>query len=152
HKVQDYVEHLRAHPTEVKELFKDLLISVTSFFREPDAWQVLGDSVLAHLTEDRRGDHGLRMWVPGCATGEEAYSLPILMLQHLQATARALPLQIFASDLDAEALEFARAGVYPESIEADVPPDRLRRFFVKGENSYRVHKQLREAVVFAAQN
>ena len=151
--VDHYTRYLQDHPTEVKELFNDLLISVTSFFREPAAWQFLEQSILPKMIQERSDDAGLRAWVPGCATGEEAYSVAMLLLEAVQAADRGLNVQVFASDLDQTALEFARAGIYPESIAADVKPERLRRFLVRtGDHSYQVIKQVREMVVFAPQN
>jgi two-component system CheB/CheR fusion protein len=150
--IQAYLKFLQTHPAEVHELFNDLLISVTSFFREPQAWEYLEKSVIPRLIRARSHDSGLRAWVPGCATGEEAYSIAMLLLEQAHAADPRLNVQVFASDLDQAALQFARAGVYPASIAADVPPERLRRFFVKGEHTYQAAKQLRETVVFAAQN
>ena len=152
HRIPDYVKHLQDHPAEVQDLFKDLLISVTSFFREPRAWESLKREVIPRLVEARAGEGLIRVWVPGCATGEEAYSLAMLILEQVHAVKKPLTVQVFASDLDAAALEFARAGVYPESIAADVSPERLRRFFVKADHSYEVSKEVRDVVVFALQN
>jgi two-component system CheB/CheR fusion protein len=151
-RMPDYLRLLRGDPEEVKALFKDLLIGVTRFFRDPPAWQFLEDKVLPALGRDRDPAAPLRVWVAGCGTGEEAYSLGMALIEQVQAAQRGSPIQIFASDVDEEALDFARAGVYPESIAADVPAGRLSRFFLKGDNSYRVNKELREAVVFARQN
>jgi two-component system, chemotaxis family, CheB/CheR fusion protein len=150
--VDQYIRLLQSHPVEVKKLFSDLLISVTSFFREPSAWEFIGRKVLPSLIEARDGGTGLRAWVPGCATGEEAYSVAMVLLEAVQAADRGFAVQVFASDLDEAGLDFARAGIYPESIAADISPERLRRFFVKGENKYQVSKQVRELVVFAQQN
>jgi two-component system, chemotaxis family, CheB/CheR fusion protein len=150
--VDRYIQFLQSHPREVKELFSDLLISVTSFFREPAAWRFLEQSVLPRLIRGRADEGGLRAWVPGCATGEEAYSVAMVLLETVQAADRSLAIQVFASDLEQASLEFARAGIYPESITADISPERLRRFFVKGESSYQVSKQMRDMVVFAPQN
>ncbi|HTK41049.1 MAG TPA: chemotaxis protein CheB [Gemmatimonadales bacterium] len=151
--VEHYIKHLQSHPAEIKELFNDLLISVTSFFREPAAWQYLEQFILPKMVQERSDDAGVRAWVAGCATGEEAYSVAMLLLEAVQAADRGLNVQVFASDLDQTALEFARAGIYPESIAADIKPDRLRRFLVRtGDHSYQVIKQVREMVVFAPQN
>jgi two-component system CheB/CheR fusion protein len=150
--MQEYIELLRQNKDEVSALFKDMLISVTSFFREPDAWETLEQQILAPLVTSRGPDTPVRIWVPGCATGEEAYSLAMLVLSHAERQDKVLDVHIFASDIDHEALGFARAGVYPESIAADVPPDLLRRFFIKGEHTYRVSKEMRDIVVFAEQN
>src|SRR5262249_30170074 len=109
--VAQYIRFLQSHPTEIKELFSDLLISVTSFFREPAAWEFLEKSVLPRLVEARDDNTPLRAWVPGCATGEEAYSVAMVLLEAVQAADRGLSVQVFASDLDQSALEFARAGI-----------------------------------------
>ncbi|MFI5397465.1 MAG: chemotaxis protein CheB [Candidatus Binatia bacterium] len=151
-RIADYLDLLRRDPEEIERLWKDLLISVTSFFREPQAWQFLQEQVIPRLIERKDADAAVRVWVPGCATGEEAYSLAMLLIDQLRVTEKSCPIQIFASDVDTDALEFARAGVYPENIAIDVPEDRLRRFFVRGEHGYRVSNELREAVAFARQN
>lgn len=147
-----YVEVLRHDPAEVAALFKDLLINVTSFFREPAAWQVLQEQVIRRLVAAKDTDVPLRVWIPACATGEEAYSIAIVLIEEIAAAGKVCRLQIFASDVDAEALQTARAGVYPEGIAAHVSAQRLSRFFIKGEHSYQVNKELREAVVFAQQS
>jgi two-component system CheB/CheR fusion protein len=148
----DYVEYLRHNHGEVTALFKDMLISVTSFFREPKAWEGLERQVIEPLVSPRSKGMSVRAWVPGCATGEEAYSLAMLILKHAEQQDKSFDVNVFASDIDREGLAFARAGVYPESIAADVPRDLLRRYFVKGEHTYRVCKELRDIVVFAEQN
>jgi two-component system, chemotaxis family, CheB/CheR fusion protein len=150
--IDEYIRFLQSHPTEIKELFNDLLISVTHFFREPAAWEFLEKAVLPRLLKNRDDNTPVRAWVPGCATGEEAYSVGMVLLEAGHAAERGLSVQVFASDLNQSALEFARAGIYPESIAADISPDRLRRFFVKGEHNYQVSKQVREMVVFAPHN
>lgn len=152
-RMADYLPYLRGDPEEVKHLVRDLLISVTSFFREKEAFQALQTDVIVPLVEARCSDTPLRIWVPGCATGEEAYSLAMLLLEQLAQTRKACSLQIFATDLDEDALEAARSGVYLEGIAADVSPERLERFFTRmGESAYQVNKQLREVVTFAVQN
>jgi two-component system CheB/CheR fusion protein len=149
----DYLAYLREHPDEVEHLVKDLLISVTSFFRDPEALQVLEMQVIAPMVQAKDADAPLRVWIPGCATGEEPYSIAMLLLEQLTAAQKSCNLQIFASDIGEDALEIARQGVYPESIVADVSPKRLGRFFTRvDDQSYQVTKQLREAVVFATQN
>lgn len=151
--VADYVAFLREHPDEVKHLAKDLLISVTSFFRDPEAFQALEKQVIAPLIEGKENDEPVRVWVPGCATGEEAYSVAMLLHEHLAETRKDCRLQIFATDVDEEALDIARQGVYPDSITADVAPERLVRFFTPlDEHTYQVKKQLRESLVIAVQN
>ncbi|HZE75312.1 MAG TPA: chemotaxis protein CheB [Gemmatimonadales bacterium] len=151
-RIQDYVKYLQDHPPEIDDLFKDLLISVTSFFREPQAWEYLEQHVLPRLIEERAAEGMLRLWVPGCATGEEAYSLAMLLLEAVQNGDQSRGMQVFASDLDSSALDFARAGLYPESIAADVSRERLHRFFVREDQGYRVNKGVRDLVVFSVQN
>src|SRR6185436_5831575 len=150
--VADYVRLLTDDPVEATALFDDLLISVTSFFRDPEAWRFLQDGVIRPLIERTDTRDALRVWVPGCATGEEAYSIAMLLIEELQAAGKTCPLQVFASDVDVGALDFARAGLYPESIVADVPAERLGRFFVAENHCFRVTKTLRDVVVFALQN
>jgi two-component system, chemotaxis family, CheB/CheR fusion protein len=148
----EYLRLLRSDEDEVKALRKDLLINVTSFFRDPQAWQILADQVIPAIVARRKEHDVLRVWVPACSSGEEAYSIAILLLEQLQRDRKRRHLQVFASDVDADALEVARAGLYPESISAGVTPERLRHFFSKEEHSYRVSKDLRECVVVAEQN
>ena len=137
---------------EIKELDRDLLINVTSFFRDPDAFEELHQKAIIPLVQAKHADDSIRVWVPGCASGEEAYSLAMLLLTEVAAAGKRCTVQIFATDIDEEALQFARAGIYPESILADVGTDRLSRFFVKQEQGYRVSESLRKQVVFASQN
>ena len=149
----DYVEYLRNNSKEVTQLFKDLLIGVTGFFRESEAWDALIKQVIPNLVSTCARDAPVRLWVPGCSTGEEAYSLVMVLLDEVAKQEKSCPIQVFATDIDEEALEFARGGIYPESIAADVPPDKLRRYFSKvDDHNYKVNKPLREPVVFALQN
>ncbi|MGH8510747.1 MAG: CheR family methyltransferase, partial [Gammaproteobacteria bacterium] len=150
--IDDYCQYLRDTPPEIKALAKDLLIGVTEFFREPEAWAVLEEEVLPHLVAAKHPEAPLRVWVTGCATGEEAYSIGMLLLERVANSERNGKLQIFATDIDSHALEIARAGIYPESIASSIAPERLTPFFTRADNSYRVKKELREAVVFAPQN
>lgn len=145
----DYHALLMDSPEEVENLSRDLLISVTSFFRDPDAYTWLEESVLPGLVSAARPGKAVRVWVPGCATGEEAYSLAMLLIERVSALKKDIRIQIFASDVDERALATARAGLYPDSIEMDVSQRRLERFFVKEDHSYRVSRELRDAVVFA---
>jgi two-component system CheB/CheR fusion protein len=151
-----YVERLKGDRAELDALYHDILINVTRFFREPEVFEALKERVFPDILAARHGDEPIRLWVPGCSTGQEAYSLAIVLLEFLDAvsgTGPAAAIQIFATDLsDSVALQRARAGVYPESIEAEVSPERLRRFFHKEDSSYRIAKSLREIVVFARQN
>lgn len=149
----DYVAFLRDHADEVDRLASDLLISVTSFFRDADAWRAMETQVFRPLVKSHEADAPLRVWSVGCATGEEAYSLGILALEQLAATQKSCPLQIFATDVDEKALETARHGVYPDSICTDVSAQRLSQFFTRvSESSFQVSKQLRETAIFARQN
>ncbi len=147
-----YVRFLRESPEEAKRLARDLLIGVTAFFRDFDAFLTLKEKVLPGLLGNRSPNEPLRIWVPGCATGEEAYSLAMLFMECMERMSRHWDLQIFASDLDPDAVEFARIAVYPESIAADVSPERLDRFFIREGGVYKLKKQVRETVIFAVQN
>ncbi len=152
-----YVRFLRENPQEVETLFNELLIGVTSFFRDPAAWEQLKNDALPALLAERTADQTMRAWVPGCSSGEEAYSLAMLFKEALEAlrpqkTKKNFTLQIFATDLDQKAIDRAREGIYPAGIAADVSAERLERFFVKTERGYRVAKDIREMVIFAQQN
>jgi two-component system, chemotaxis family, CheB/CheR fusion protein len=151
-RLPDYLQLLRSDPGEVTALFKDLLIGVTRFFRDPEAWHYLEEKLLPSLLRDREPGAPLRVWVAGCGTGEEAYSLGMLLIEQSRAAQWSGPIQVFASDVDKEALDIARTGIYPESIAADVPPGRLRQFFLKDGTHYRVSKELRETIIFAEHN
>ena len=148
----EYLQALRDNPAELDALARDLVISVTYFFRDPDVWKVVEEQVLPELIAARRPDMPLRVWVPGCSTGEEPYSLAILLLEQIEAQAAHRKIQVFATDINEHALEKARAGVYPETIAADVSPERLRRFFIKEGANYRISKKVRECVVYATHN
>ena len=147
-----YLAALQNDGTERDLLSKDLLINVTHFFRDAAAFDLLGDSVIPGLVEHQTSDRPLRVWVPGCSTGEEAYSLAMLFLEQIATAKRNIKLQVFASDIDADCVAAARNGVYPESIAADVTPARLARFFTKADHTYRVVRELREAVIFTGQS
>ena len=148
-----YLDYLRHTEGEAQALVNDLLISVTNFFRDKEAWEALAEQVIPRLFEGKEQEETVRAWTIGCATGEEAYSVAMLLLEH-RATMRLSPsarpaIQVFASDLDEAALITARDGLYPEAIEADVSPERLARFFVKEGSYYRVRRELRDLVLFA---
>jgi len=149
-----YVRFLRENPDEIDLLFKELLIGVTSFFRDPGVWERLRQDVMPLLLSARSTVGVIRAWVAGCSTGEEAYSLAIVFKEAMEPfkALKDLALQVFATDLDRDAIERARIGLYPSNIVADVSADRLRRFFVREEHGYRICKEIREAVVFAPQN
>ncbi len=153
-KINNYVRFLQENPKEVGILFKELLIGVTSFFRDAAMWELLKDKVLPALMDELPTGHVLRTWVTGCSTGEEAYSLAIVFKEALEKSKKPkhLTLQIFATDLDNDAVELARKGVFPLNITADVSPERLSRFFTAEADGYRVNTVIREMVVFAPQN
>jgi two-component system CheB/CheR fusion protein len=149
-----YVRYLRENTQEVELLFKELLIGVTSFFRDPSAWETLQKQGIQECFSNKPAGGTIRAWSVGCSTGEEAYSLAILLretLEQIKPDGR-FTLQIFATDLDRDAIDKARQGTFPANIAADVSPERLHRFFVQEENGYRVAKEIREAVTFATQN
>ena len=146
--LQAYAEYLDTHPDEAQVLFDDLLIHVTRFFRDPDAYEALKTRILPKYLETIAPDTPFRVWVPGCSSGEEAYSIAMVFFELLDKAARP-PLQIFASDVSEESLQRARAAVYPESIAKDVSKERLRRFFQKAEGGYRVAKWIRETCLFS---
>jgi len=153
-KIADYIRYLQENSQELDLLFKELLIGVTSFFRDPAAWEELRESVIPALLASRPPGQALRAWVPGCSTGEEAYSLAMVFKEAIGKLkpAKNLTLNVFATDLDKDAIDKARAGVYPTNITADVSPERLSRFFAKVEHGYRVAAEIREMVVFAPQS
>src|SRR5438309_2923676 len=150
--LKDYVQLLRHHPAEVEALHEDLLIKVTSFFRDPAAFEALKAEVFPGILKHRSPEEPIRVWVPGCSTGEETYSQAIALLEFLGHRTADIPIQLFGTDLSQESIGKARAGVYPESIVADVSPERLRRFFDKVEVGYRINKTIRDMCVFARQN
>lgn len=139
---------MRTRPGESGALLQDLLISVTNFFRDPECFAAL-ESRIAHLFEGKSGADTIRVWVPGCATGEEAYSIAMLLTEHARTLPTPPALQVFGTDLDDTAIRFARDGIYPSAIVADVSEERLQRFFVKEHRGYRVRRDLRETVLFA---
>ena len=148
--ISDYVHYLEQKPDEIAALYKDMLITVTNFFRDTEAFEILGRKVLPELLESKPDGGTVRVWVAGCGTGEEAYSMAILLDETLTNLKKRLEVQVFATDLDSEGIELARTGLYSESIAADVSAERLQRFFVKEEAGCKVKKQIREMVVFAA--
>src|SRR5271155_1626856 len=147
-----YLDMLRQDSGELELLAKDLLINVTSFFRDPKAFELLAEEVIPDLVHRQPADRPLRIWVAGCSTGEESYSLAMLFLEAIAAAKRDIRLQMFASDVDEDAVALAREGRYPESIAADVSPVWLARFFTQEEHGYRVVPELRAVVVFTAQD
>lgn len=155
HNIDDteaYARYLKEHPAELQLLFKELLINVTSFFRDSDAFIALKQDILPKLLEGKPEDYVFRVWVAGCATGEEAYSIAILLREFMDESHREFKIQIYSTDLDNEAIAVARAAIYPPNIAQDVTPERLRRFFIKDDAGFRVKKEIREMVVFATQS
>jgi two-component system CheB/CheR fusion protein len=157
--MEAYVKVLQQTPAEAELLMRDLLIGVTSFFRDPATFQMLEQQVIPRLFADRPAGSVLRAWVPGCSSGEEAYSLAMLLAERQDLLKKSFQVQIFATDLDSQAIAAARVGRYPASISADLSPERLRRFFtpepeVEGGNpdAYRIHKGLRDLLVFSEQD
>ena len=151
---EEYLQYVRENVPEVEGLFRDLLIGVTNFFRDADAYQVLQEKVIPQLFERKSPDEAIRVWICGCSTGEEAYSIAILLQEHMDNLKRAARVQVFATDIDREAIEHARAGVYPASIAADVKHERLARYFVfdQEHGTYRVQKAIRDLLVFSEQD
>ena len=155
HDIEDkevYARYLREHPPEAQALFKELLINVTNFFRDPEAFDALKQGILPQLFAGKPDDYIFRVWVAGCATGEEAYSIAILLREFMDETHQEFKVLLYATDLDDDAIAVARAGAYPPNIAQDVDQERLRRFFIKDDTGYRVKKNIREMVVFAIQN
>ena len=146
----EYADLLRSNPSELAALGKDLMISVTGFFRDPEAWAALDEMVLAPLVAER--DAEIRIWVPACATGEEVYSLAMLVVERARARHKMLNLKIFATDSQETNLAAARGGTYPAAAVSAITPERLRRFFDRLDGSYQIKKELRELIVFASQN
>jgi len=153
-KIADYVRYLQENSQELDLLFKELLIGVTSFFRDPACWDELRKKILPALIASRPNGQNLRAWVPGCSTGEEAYSLAMVFKEVVDKLKphKKITLQVFATDLDKDAIDKARQGVYPENISADVSPKLMARFFTKEENGCRVTSEIRQMVTFAPQS
>src|SRR5215216_590614 len=150
--VPDFIERLRKEPQELDALLQDLLIGVTNFFRDPPAFEALERQVIPKLFEGKGPDDTVRIWVPGCSTGEEAYSIAILLREHMPKAHSAPKLQIFASDIDEHSLQIARTGRFPSTIAKDVPPARLERYFVREDGTYRIASDLREICLFSSHN
>ena len=148
----DYIRLTKENPKELDALFKELLISVTSFFRDPEVFHFLEEKIIPDLLKDKDDGFHIRIWIPGCATGEEAYSLAIILDEQIRKTNRLYDVQIFATDLDKTAIDVARKGLYPQGIVADVSPERLKNYFTLEDHSFRIHKSIRERVIFAVQN
>ncbi|OUL24916.1 chemotaxis protein CheB [Nostoc sp. 106C] len=151
-RLEDYVNYLLENPAEVKALYQDVLITVTSFFRDPESFEALKTKVFPIITKDRTPDSPIRIWVAGCSTGQEAYSIAICLLEFLSNQVINPPIQIFATDVNEAAIETARIGIYKPSLVGEVSPERLQRFFVQVEGGYQISKPVRELCIFARQN
>ena len=149
-----YVRYLQHNAAEVEALFRDLLIGVTNFFRDPETFAALEKQVIPRLFAGKPADAVIRVWSPGCSTGEEAYSIAILLQEHMTALKQSFKVQVFATDIDSQAVVTARTGLYPASIAADVSSERLARFFMaeSGGSAYRVHKGIRDMLIFSEQD
>jgi len=147
-----YVRFLRGNPNEVDALFRELLIGVTSFFRDPESFAIIKNDLLPPILDQMTDDSTFRVWIPGCSTGEEAYSLAIILRECLDKISKRIHLQLFGTDIDSHAIDKAREGIFPESIRSDVNQERIKRFFIKEDNHYRVHKEIRDCVVFSVQD
>ena len=150
--LKQYLQFLHDNPAEPAALCEDILIHVTGFFREPEAFQALAERVFPKILDTKPPGESIRVWVPGCSTGEEAYSIAMVLLECLGDRVSSIPIQIFGTDISALSIEKARAGVYSESSVGEVAPERLRRFFVKVEGGFQIAKSLREMCVFARQD
>lgn len=151
---EDYLSFLQQNPAEVEALFRELLVGVTRFFRDTEAFDAVKEKIIPRLFENKRPGDSIRIWVPACSTGEEAYSLAILIREYLQGVKKHYKVQIFATDIDSRAIEYARSGFYPAGVAADVSPARLKRFFTWDPdcNTYQIEKAVRNMLVFAEQN
>ena len=150
--LSDYVLYLQKNPAEINLLFKDLVIGVTSFFRDPEAYKLLEEEVLPNVLKGKEPDAMIRIWVTACSTGEEAYSLAIILSELKDKVKNYFNVQIFATDIDPDAISFARQGIYPENIGTDISSARLNQFFTKKPDGFHIKKQIREMIVFSTQN
>lgn len=152
--LENYVRYLQQSPEEVDALFRDILIGVTNFFRDPEAFRVLEEVTIPKIFEGKSPGADVRVWSAACSTGEEAYSIAILLFERMQTLKQNYAIQVFATDIDSRAIATARAGVYPASIADDISPERLARFFTpeSGGNSYCIHKSIRDLIVFSEQD
>jgi two-component system CheB/CheR fusion protein len=155
HEIEDaevYARYLEEHPAEVQLLVKELLINVTRFFRNPEAFETLKKDILPQLFAGKPKRSMFRVWVAGCATGEESYSIAMLLREFMDETRQEVKIQLYSTDLDDDAIAVARAGTYPPHIVQDVEPARLHRFFVRVKTGYQVKKEIREMAAFAVRN
>lgn len=151
-KMEDYIRFLQSSATEARILAQELLIGVTKFFRDPETFELVKERVIPQILINRKTGSPLRIWVAGCSTGEEAYSLAIIFLEYFEEHKENVDIKIFATDIDKNAIEIASTGIYPDSILADISQERLNRYFVREESTYQVRDTLRKMVIFAHQN
>lgn len=151
-KLEDYLKYLQKNKDELKKLFNELLIGVTSFFRDKEAYDAIENTVIPQIIANKTDGETIRVWVAGCSTGEEAYSLAILFDEAIKKQEKSLKLQVFASDMDDRAITIARQGVYPEIILNDVTPERLGKYFQLDDAKYRINKEIRDKVIFSEHN
>lgn len=151
-KIEGYVSYLNESEHEIDILFKELLIGVTNFFRDPDSFKLLQEKIIPEIMDKAPEGQPLRAWIPGCSTGEEAYSIAILIHECMEKVGKHFDVQIFGTDIDDTSVDVARGGVYPVNISVDVNQNRLKRYFTKEKETYRVKKVIREMIVFAPQN
>jgi two-component system, chemotaxis family, CheB/CheR fusion protein len=151
-KLDEYVRYLHSNASEIKALYQDMLINVTSFFRNPPVFDLLNSTVFPSIMKLRHPESVLRVWTPGCASGEETYSVAMSLLEFLGDKAAEVPIQFFGTDVSEPSVTKARAGVYPENIQGDVSPERLKRFFMRVEDGYRINKSIRDMCIFAQHN
>ena len=150
--LKDYVRFLQSNRDELRTLYRDMLITVTNFFRDPEAFEALKTEVFPNIIQRRNNDEPIRVWVPGCASGEEAYSIAICLFEFLDEKAPGRGIQIFGTDIDEDSIQHARRGVYAQNISLDVSGERLNRFFTRQDNNYHISRRIRDAVVFSKQN
>ncbi|MGO4822200.1 MULTISPECIES: CheR family methyltransferase [unclassified Flavobacterium] len=151
-KLEDYLKYVQKNKEELKKLFNELLIGVTSFFRDKDAYTAVEETIVGQIIANKTEGDTIRIWVAGCSTGEEAYSLAILFDEAIKKQEKSLKLQIFASDMDNRAITIARQGLYPETIFSDVTPERLKKYFQHEDATYRINKEIRDKVIFSEHN
>ena len=150
--LNEYYNYLRMHPGEIKSLFNDILIQVTGFFRDPAVFKWLKKNYLSELVRAKASEGPIRIWVPACSTGEEVYSLAILMAELMEGKKNCRPVQIFGTDINEIVLEKARAGVYYGTIEKQLSPQQIQRFFEPADGGFRIRKNIRDLCIFARQN
>ena len=151
-KLHDYAEFLQRNPAEIDALYRDILINVTSFFRDPEAFDALKEKVFPRLLDNRARHDPVRIWTLGCSTGQEAYSVAMAFTEFAELVGSRVPLQVFATDVSEDGVAVARAGLYPKDIAHDVSPDRLRRFFVEVDGHYRIARSIRDSCMFSRHN